>query len=236
MERIVSKQIVFSFLFMLIIEFRGFSQTPSIVQHVRFPVWAEVDAYPGLEIPADENQTEEKTQYDYAIGRIREIVPFLLNGMVYGWEFVYTPSDKTRGVEEYLEVRVIQNLENETNPIQYSSPWIADNKFNCWVDYTRTEFQVQNYYLWSSIQNPSIQGRGKGSLEMGFDGIKKAAEEALKNAILSYYKNTIKNKPKEIQGKVLIRKIPTIGISSGQYIINLDFFLECGKIKEYSQF
>ena len=215
----------------------AFSQTPSIVQHIRFPVWAEVDAYPGLELLNDnQNLGEEKTQYDYAIGRIKEIVPFLLNGMVYGWEFVYTPSDKTRGVKEYLEVREIQNLENETNPIQYSSVWIEDNKFNCWVDYTRTDFQVQNYNLWASIKNPTVQGRGKGSLEQGFDGIKHAAEEALKNAIESYYKKVIKNKPKEIRGKVLIRKLPTIGISSGQYVINLDFFLECGKIKEYSQF
>lgn len=235
MERSFSKKIVF--LLLVTFAMNAFSQTPSIVQHIRFPVWAEVDAYPGLELPIEnQNLGEEKTQYDYAIGRIKEIVPFLLNGMVYGWEFVYTPSDKTRGVKEYLEVREIQNLENETNPIQYSSVWIEDNKFNCWVDYTRTDFQVQNYNLWASIKNPTVQGRGKGSLEQGFDGIKHAAKEALKNAIESYYKKVIKNKPKEIRGKVLIRKLPTIGISSGQYVINLDFFLECGKIKEYSQF
>lgn len=235
MEKRVSKQIIISFLFLLVCEIASYGQTPSIVEHIRFPVWAEVDAYPGLELPEQETD-EEATEYSYAIGRIKEIVPFLLNGMVYGWEFSYTPSDKSRGVEEYLEVRVIQNLEKETNPIQYSSPWIADNKFNCWVDYTRTEFQIRNYNLWASIKNPAIQGRGKGSLELGFDGIKAAAEEALKEAVRTYYRNIIKNKPKEIQGKVLIRKLPTIGISSGQYVVNLDFFLECGKIKQYSQF
>lgn len=246
MDRSISKKITLISLLSLLVSAGIFAQTPSIVQHIRFPIWAEVDAYPGLELPSskdasaqdnEENSQENKnTEYDYAISRIKEIVPFLMNGMVYGWEFRYTPSDKSRGVEEYLEVELIQNLEKETNPIVYSSPWIEDNKFNCWVDYTRTEFQIRNYYLWSQIKNPGIQGRGKGSLELGFDGIKAAAEEALINAIRSYYRNTIKNKPKEIQGKVLIRKIPTIGITSGQYVINLDFFLECGKIKQYSQF
>ena len=44
----------------------------------------------------------------------------------------------------------------------------------------------------------------------------------------------VKNKPKEINGAVLVRNFPTLGISSGRYVINLDFFLECGKIIEYS--
>lgn len=234
MERKFQKKVKFIIISLFFLNFFSWAQTPSVVQHIRFPVWAEVDAYPGLEV--ETSQAEDDQDYAYAINRIKEIVPFLLEGMVYGWEFTYTPSDKTRGVEEYFEIRVIENLEKASNPIQYSSVWIEESRFNCWVDYNRTDFQIQNYYLWASIQNPVIQGRGYGSLEKGFDGIKEAAENALKAAIRDYYTKKYKNKPKEIQGKVLIRKIPTIGIDAGRYVINLDFFLECGKIKEYSQF
>ena len=49
-------------------------------------------------------------------------------------------------------------------------------------------------------------------------------------------RNTIKNKPKEITGRVLLRKTPMIGIDAGRYVIKLDFFLECGTILEYTQF
>ncbi len=120
--------------------------------------------------------------------------------------------------------------------IKYSSIWIENNRFNCWIDYTRTKHEVQTYYLWSSIQNPTIQGRGYGDLSLGFEGIKLAAQDALKNAVRNYYRNTIKNKPKEITGRVLMRKTPLLGIDNGQYVINLDFFLECGTISEYTQF
>ena len=72
------------------------------------------------------------------------------------------------------------------------------------------------------------------SVEKGFEGIEEAAREALKDAIRNHYRKTIKNKPKEINGAVLVRNFPTLGISSGRYVINLDFFLECGKIIEYS--
>ena len=209
-----------------------FAQTPSIIEHIRFSIWADVDAYPGTEAAADDVQAGE---YDYPIARIKEIVPFLMEGLVYGWNFVYTPSDKTRAVEEYMEITPVRG-ELAAFDIKYSSVWIENNRFNCWVDYTRTAHEIQTYNLWASIQNPTIQGRGYGNLEAGFDGIKQAAQDALKNAVRDYYRNTIKNKPKEITGRVLLRKTPMIGIDAGRYVIKLDFFLECGTILEYTQF
>ena len=207
-----------------------FAQTPSVVRNIRLPLWAELDAYPGLEKSADENEG----QFDFPIKQMRKIAPFIMSGMVYGWNFVYVPYDKARGVEEYLEVTEIVSSDVIKGGITYTSPWISDNNLNCWVEYTRTDSQIQNYNLWSSIQNPVIGGIGYASVEKGFEGIEEAAREALKDAIRNYYRKTIKNKPKEINGAVLIRNFPTLGISSGRYVINLDFFLECGKIIEYS--
>ena len=214
-----------------------FAQTPSIVRHIRFPIWAEVDAYPGTEAAAAD---VEKEEFSYPIARIKETVPFLIEGLVYGWKFTYVPSDKARGVEEYFEIEPVQKLadgqKNDGGTIEYSSVWIENNRFNCWVDFTRTDHQVQIYNLWSSIQNPTIQGRGYGDLSKGFEGIKEAAQDALKNAVRDYYRNLVKNKPKEITGSVLLRKTPLLGIDSGRYVINLDFFLEWGTIEEYTQF
>lgn len=207
-----------------------FAKTPSVIRNIRLPLWAELDAYPGLELPVDVNSG----QYEFPIAQMRKIAPFIINGMVYGWNFVYVPSDKARGVEEILEITEIVSSDVIRDGITYTSPWISDNNLNCWVEYTRTDSQVQSYNLWASIQNPVIGGIGYGAIEKGFEGIEEAARESLKEAIRNYYRKTIKNKPKEITGSVLIRKFPTLGIDAGRYVINLDFFLECGKIIEYS--
>ena len=207
-----------------------FSQTPSVVRNIRLPLWAELDAYPGLELTSDGNAG----QFDFPISQMHKIAPLIINGMVYGWNFVYVPYDKARGVEEYLEITEIVPAEVIRGGIKYSSPWIENNNLNAWVEYTRTDSQVQSYNLWASIQNPVIAGIGYGSVEKGFEGIEEAARESLKAAIRNHYRKTIKNKPKEITGSVLIRKFPTLGIDSGRYVINLDFFLECGRIVEYS--
>lgn len=207
-----------------------FAQTPSVIRNIRLPLWAELDAYPGLEQSSDENEG----QFDFPISQMKKIAPLIINGMVYGWNFVYVPLDKARGVEEYLEITEIIPADVIRGGISYASPWVSENNLNCWVEYTRTDSQVQSYNLWASIQNPVIAGIGYGSIEKGFEGIEEAARESLKAAIRNYYRKTIKNKPKEITGSVLIRKFPTLGIDSGRYVINLDFFLECGKIIEYS--
>lgn len=207
-----------------------FSQTPSVIRNIRLPLWAELDAYPGLELSGG----EDEGQFDFPVSQMHKIAPLIINGMVYGWNFVYVPYDKARGVEEYLEITEVVPAEVIRGGIKYSSPWIENNNLNAWVEYTRTDSQVQSYNLWASIQNPVIAGIGYGSVEKGFEGIEEAARESLKAAIRNHYRKTIKNKPKEITGSVLIRKFPTLGIDSGRYVINLDFFLECGRIVEYS--
>ena len=92
--------IIFFHLFL----FSLFAQTPSVKEHIRIPLWAEVDAYP--ELMQEEGFDAEK----YPIQKIKEVAPFLISGMVYGWDFVYTPSDKARNVEEYFEIQEKKNV------------------------------------------------------------------------------------------------------------------------------
>ena len=89
---------LFVFLSVLFFSITIFAQTPSIVQKIRLPLWAELDAYP--EIVSEKDINSEV--YAYPIEQLHQIAPFILGGMIYGWEYVYTPMDKARGVEEYF--------------------------------------------------------------------------------------------------------------------------------------
>lgn len=228
--RQIKKSILLLIIFS-IITFTVSSQPVSFKNKIRFVVWSNVDAYPGSLSASSDDGT-----YNFAIKSIKDLGPYLVNGIVYGWSFSYTPYDKTRGVAEQLKIEPIVSQKVIEKRIKYSSPWIEENKFNCWCEYERTPYEVQEYERWAVIENPVIHGIGYGKLADGFDGIKAAAEDALKNAVREYYRNVIKNKPKEIRGKVLIKNAPLIGVDAGRYMINLDFFLERGKIIEYKVF
>ena len=207
------------------------AQEVSFQRKIRLPLWAELDAYPGLEKP-----DYDKGIFDHAIRQMKKITPFLLNGMVYGWEFDYTPSDRLRGVPEYFEVREIRAFGEDAKKIHYEQPWFDESKVHCWANFERDEGMVQSWNQWADTKNPRILGLGGGKLSKGFEGIQDATQNALKDAVRTYYRKILRNKPKQITGRVLVNKIPAILINSGEYKIQLDFFLETGIIKEYQNF
>ena len=209
-----------------------FSQTLDFSERIRIPLWAELDAYPGLEKETDVSAKP----FDHPISTLKKIAPYLLNGMVYGWSFEYTPSDKLRGVEEYYVVSNLGEIQKNDGSILYTKPWIENNRLYCWVEFSRTPTMIWHARRWNSISKEKIKGRGYASVSLGFEGIQKAAEEALKNAIREHYRGIVKNKPKEIDGRVIICSEPKIGIKSGRYVIELDFFLETDRIVKYNKF
>lgn len=207
-----------------------FSQTPDFTQKIRIPLWADLDAYPGAEEPLTDGK------FDFPVKRLKILSPYLINGMIYGWYFEFTPSDKLRAVKEYFNTIEIDSIEKSSNKIHYSEPWIENNRLYCWVEYERTDDMKWLLKNWFANTSELAHGRGKGPVSKGFDGIKEACDDALKDAIRSHYSPIIKNKPKEIDGRVLIRKEPRIGISNGYYIVELDFFLISDRIIKYTQF
>lgn len=219
------------FVFLLIAIGQLYPQEVSFQRKIRLPLWAQLDAYPGLEKP-----DYDAGVFDHAIRQMKKLTPYLLNGMVYGWEFDYTPSDKLRGVPEYFEVKEIRSFEAESKKIYYEQPWFDQSKVHCWANFERDEGMIQSYNQWADVKNPRIMGIGGGKISKGFAGIQDAAQNALKDAVRTYYRKLLRNKPKQITGRVLINKIPAILINSGEYQLQLDFFLETGIIKEYQNF
>ncbi|MBO4404391.1 MAG: hypothetical protein J5780_03565 [Treponema sp.] len=237
-----------------------FAQVPSQKEQIRLLVWADLDAFPGIfeepaadvtadtdapesqpELPAESAQSESEKRsktwpFDFAINRTKEIAPFLLSGMLNGWSFEYTPYDKSRKVSEYWEVKEIQPFNPETCRLEYRDPVVKEDRLLCWVYCDRSVQQIKNYEYWTSINHPHIHGKGTGKVEDGFDGIKEACSNALKQAVRDYWRTMIKNKPREISGKVLLIREPRVYIKDGQYTVDLDFFIQTDRIIEYSFF
>ncbi|MBP5748997.1 MAG: hypothetical protein J6W63_11610 [Treponema sp.] len=176
--------------------------------------------------------------FRYSISRARQITPFLMQGMLEGWTFDYVPSDKTRQVKEIFEMGQVKPYDKLLNPITYRDPipLEQEGKLLCWATCDRTPMQQLAYERWASIVHPKIQGRGRGRVEDGFEGIQNAVEEAVKEAVREYWRGQTKNKPKEIMGTVLLIQDPRIYISEGQYVVDLDFFLQTDRIILYSNY
>ncbi len=202
---------------------------PAPEELIRFSLWATLEAYPGAGEVVD-----AAAPFAHPVNRLKEIVPFFVEGMVCGWSFTYVPSDKMRGVEEFFEFKPLREYPGMASRIQYKEPWVEENRLNCWVEFRCPPHLTAWRNTWKTLGYHRISGRGQGRLTDGFDGIYEGATIALKEAVREYARSITKNKPKEITGEVLLTGLPSIGLKSGKYIVDLDFFLNVSRIINYT--
>lgn len=201
-----------------------FAQNVSQKEKIQILLWAEQEQMPGVE-------------FEGSVERIKKTAQFLIEGMVYGWNYEYTPYDKTRNVQEYFEIFPIQELtEQEINSIQYKNTAFKDSRLYARVEFERSETQKLIYESFESLSSAKIKGKGNAKLEDGFEGIQSACKNAMKSSVREYWRSKIKNKPKEIDGKLFLCRAPVIGIENGQYVVTLEFFMETDKITKYKMF
>lgn len=209
-----------------------FSQISDTQKTLRIRLWAPID-----ENPASQIAPETEDSFGTSFRSLKATAPYLLSGMIYGWKFEYTPSDKTRNVEEYFSFTPIAEIPEDDEKITFSNPAFLDTRVYCWLEYLRTDEMMISRQRWDSIQFPRVSGIGESSNLDSIDGIKEAVKEAAKNAIRTYAQKQTKNKPKEVTGTILLKDIdPNIKIIKGKYTAHLDFFLYVDKIIQYSQF
>lgn len=202
---------------------------------IRIQMWSLLEQDPKL-LQETEN-TNGNLFFSYSVNEIKNLAPFVFEGIIHGWKFSYTPYDKTRNVNEYFEYSVdgLSISKNDKN-ISYKNPYFQDNKLYCWVEYHLSKEMVNKLNHSKSIVFKKISGKGKGRVSEGEEGIKKAFSEALKNAVRNHGRDISKNKPKEILGTVKITGNPRVYIDSGFYVVDLDFFVEVDKIVQYTSF
>lgn len=211
--------------------FPAFCQHVDQSEYIRIALWAPLEAYPGTAAAASGDQV-----FAYPISRLKETAPFIIEGMVYGWSFSYTPSDKTRNVAEFFAYEPVIPLGNAATGIAYESPWIEDNRLYCWVRFLRTPQMISLRKSWEAISYKRVSGRGTGALSDGFDGLQTACRDALKDAVREYARALTRNKPKEVAGSVLVTGDPRVSVKSGRYVVDLDFFLNVSKIVPYNYY
>lgn len=228
-RRISIKPTLLIVLFCSALSFAEPTAGPAAEELIRFSLWATLEAYPEAGEAIDVNKP-----FVHPINRLKEIVPFFVEGMVCGWTFTYTPYDKTRNVEEYFEFKPLREYPDMNSSIKYTEPWVEENKLNCWVEFRCPPHLASWRNTWKMLGYHRISGRGQGKLIDGFDGIYDGATMALKEAVREYARSVTKNKPKEISGEVLVTGLPSIGLKSGRYVVDLDFFLNVSKIVNYT--
>jgi hypothetical protein len=192
-------------------------------------VWCEVSPF-RWEIekpPVDEKE---------AVKQILAEARVILSGMLYGYTFLYTPSDKARGVKEVFELEPVREIPWGDPRLSVAYYEQKENQLNARVLYALTEAQGARLAAWQSNTIPVASGRGNFSLFEGENAKLNSVKEAVKQAIRIYLRPREQNKPREISGEVLIWNEPRTVIIDGDYVTTLKTKLFIKNIEAYKVF
>lgn len=195
---------------------------------IEVPVWTELE--PPME--SIDSSTEAGALHERLLEQARSV----LGGMIYGYRFVYTPSDRSRGVADRFELTPLGEI--AWGDPRLSVAWVArqERRLAARVAYEMADFQAARRRAWSTNALPAASGRGDHSLLAGPGARQAALSNAIEQAIRDYARGRIDNKPRELRGEVVIWEPPYTVIGPGTYVTTVKVKLRIDEAVPYRVF
>ena len=227
-----------------------FSAVPAAAESprvIRVPIWVFLEPVPGTgfgprgdaqsNAPGSTNGSSGNTvQAETPAGDLRAIARYVLGGMIYGWRFTYTPSDRARKVAEYFTFEPIMEIPDNDPRFSLEGLDPAYPRVSTWAQFVLDDSTARRNLYWKSVQFRSADGRGYGDRERESEGIRDAYSDAVRSAVRAYARKLEKNKPKEIRGEVLLREDPRLFTEAGRFVADITVIVNLIEIVPYTTF
>lgn len=201
-------------------------------------VWADdllVGEFNAETHPLIRDTPEPPSRQQIVTNLLRE-AQFAFSGMIYGFNFVYTPSDPVRQVKEVFDLKPIAEIPWGDPRLSVLSTRSTAGLFFAQITYRPADFQVFRLQGWRSNSNAHAAGSGGASYLLGTIGRETAVNAAIKNAIREYVRAREYNRPREIRGSLALLDPPRIGVQRGEYVADVRIALDIRAILPYTVF
>jgi hypothetical protein len=188
-----------------------------------------------LDLTTSSEELEEAEER--AVEELLEEIRYLLSGQIYGFSFIYTPLDRARTVEEEFVLEPIARIVRGDEALRVREADIDEDVLRILVRYHLEEYQRARIERWMTNTLPSATGAGSADYFLeGTPGRLEAVKRAVKEAIRNYLRRREFNKPKRIEGRVLLLEAPRIFLDEGQYVARVRIKLDLEDIQHYETF
>ncbi len=184
-----------------------------------------VSRYFDMDMEANNNEFE--TEEDF-IDDIIEIV----SGMIYGWTFQYIPSDIKREISEVFILEPIAVIKKGDPNMNFRDNWVKDHIMYQNIVYRLADFQKKYIKSWSTTLIPDSFGEGEASIHE-IDGKSISLREAIKDSIKREFQSRGKDKPRRIEGQILLKENPRLFINSGNYHTQVETLILYKDIRDF---
>ena len=152
-----------------------------------------------------------------ARSRILEEAAWVFGGMIWGFEFSYTPYDKTRAIEERFDIAAIESLPADAPSLARGARASTGQEYRSYVEYRPDAGMVRLMEDYARGPWRSAQGTGRAGMGLGVKGRREACKDALRAAVRSLLQGLEPNKPRLARGRVVLDRPPGLAIVGGFY-------------------
>jgi hypothetical protein len=188
------------------------AQSPASQGVLRAEFWVEVEpvAAPGEEWPLS---------LDTAVRRLLEEAAWVYSGLVWGYEFSYTPLDRVRALQERFELRSLGSIAAGDPALVPGGPTGLPDQVRAWIDYRPDAASIQLMESYSREPWKAAQGIGRADRILGWPGRRAAYEDAAREAVRDLMRSLEPNKPRLVRGRLAFERVPSIALRGGMYTV-----------------
>jgi hypothetical protein len=169
---------------------------------------------------------------------------WVFSGMVWGFDYVYTPSDKARSIAELF---VIQP--RSPGALRQSSLHVAAARLDGTTLFATVEFCLDaaarpEIESWKSV-SAATQGRGMAPAFQGKPGSvaqaqvearREAVGAAAREALRAWLRGVTHNKPREVRGAFAFASPPRLVIREGSWVASVRLYARVDEIVSYGAY
>lgn len=177
---------------------------------LRSEFWAEVQPVAGV---GDEWPVSPETLR----ARILAEAAWVYGGMIWGFDFRYTPYDKTRALDERFDIEPIQSLPPEAMRLAPGARASPPDALYSFVEYSPDPSLLSLMGDYANKPWKGAQGIGKADMNLGIKGRRAAYVEGLRLSVRGLLQGLEPNKPRLVRGRVVFDRPPSMAIIGGFY-------------------
>ena len=167
-----------------------------------------------------------------SISLLLEEARWVFSGMIYGFRFVYVPSDTKREIEEIFLLEPLAMIPRGDPNLKVLSVTETDGRYYMTLAYTLEPYQELRVESWISSVFVSSGGSGEAPFHEESCSIR-AAENAVKDGLRNYLRPLEYNKPRKVEGLVAFRAVPVKTYISGGCRMDVKIQIRIDKIRDF---
>ncbi|OQX29841.1 MAG: hypothetical protein B0D92_01680 [Spirochaeta sp. LUC14_002_19_P3] len=168
-----------------------------------------------------------------AIKQLLEDARWAFSGMLYGFNILWKPPSPERNIKETLEIQLIGTIPRGDPRLKVISTVWEDDILYVLLEYQMDETQQRRLEAWRSQALPFAAGSGTGDI-FEEQPYRTAMEQAIREAMRSYFRARYYSRPRLIQGKAGLLDFPKAGFWQASIQASVKLALDIPPPEPYS--